>query len=378
MERQSPSLPNSSDKFPVSSSVLFRMFSFHEDDYGKPHIRIEKQYMEKLGIEPGDVVKVIGNREVPAIVLPLESSYRKPYDPVMECLDEKSKEIPQARVSDVISKNAKNGNIGGSLVYVSKLDPPAASADKIFLGRLKEQFQYDESQLDLDSLRQGYVIGKGDRISVDKKSNTLDKVPFVIIDGNPNGKFWTINKNTEFEFVDVDPNTFYSIIDQQNPVKTVQSGKTIHDEKFEMTLDKIEVFENLSIMWFTTREEYPSPEKVPFAMFAEPAFVSITDDLGNSYHIHSKQEVGGSGSEEEGMIKSMWYAITPSINPNANKISMTIAEMTWFGPLFENDIITDNSQENQKKNHVTSFVYDRPTAKTIIKSGPWEFEISLS
>ena len=60
------------------------------------------------------------------------------------------------------------------------------------------------------------------------------------------------------------------------------------------------------------------------------------------------------------------------------KISMTIAEMTWFGPLFENDMMPNDGQKNQKENHVTSFVYDRPTAKTIVKSGPWKFEIQLS
>ena len=42
----------------------------------------------------------------------------------MDYLDEKSRDIPQIRISNVISKNAKNGNIGGSLVYVSKLDSP--------------------------------------------------------------------------------------------------------------------------------------------------------------------------------------------------------------------------------------------------------------
>ena len=86
-------------------------------------------------------------------------------------------------------------------------------------------------------------------------TNKLQQIPFVIVDGNPNDKFWIIGKNTEFEFVEIDQNMFYSIMETKNLVRTVQPGKTIHDEKFEMTLDKIEIFENLSRFWFTTREE---------------------------------------------------------------------------------------------------------------------------
>ena len=52
------------DRQLVSDPILFRIFSFHEDDYGKPIIRIEEQYMEKLEVSSGDTVKITGNREV--------------------------------------------------------------------------------------------------------------------------------------------------------------------------------------------------------------------------------------------------------------------------------------------------------------------------
>ena len=378
--------PNSTDSPLMNHSTLFRIFSFHEDDYGKTNIRIEKQYMERLGVGSGDTVKVIGNREVPAIIFPLESSYKKSYDPVMEYLDEKSKDIPQVRISDVISRNLKNGITGGSLVYIEKLDSQIVQAKTLVLGGMKEYFPYDKNYLNLDALREDFVAGKGDHVMIAQKDNHLQQTRFVILDGTPEGQFWRVGDDTKFEFTDIEQDTFYSNINSKNLINTIESGKTIHDEKFEMTLDKIEIFENSSKIWFTTREEYRDPEKIPFPMFAEPAFVSITDDWENSYNIHAKQMMGGSWSEEKGMVNSMWFEITPPINPETvKKLSMTVAEMTWFGPLLSSNAEPHENQDDgwstsysKKENPETRFIYDRPTAKTIVKGGPWEFEIPLS
>src|SRR2546423_4156710 len=110
----------------TQSALTLRVCGLYKEDYGKSHVRLDKEHMEKLGVKSGNIVKVHGTKTTGAKCFPLEPDYKQAFDADFIFLDETSKRVPFMRLSEIVSFNARGGDTG-SLVEVSRAEAVQAS-----------------------------------------------------------------------------------------------------------------------------------------------------------------------------------------------------------------------------------------------------------
>lgn len=336
-------------------------------DLGKTCVRIDEKHMQMLGVKSGDMVKISGCRTSGAVCLPLDLESKQSHVDVIYH-DELSKKIPLIQLSNIVSCNIRGGNIG-ELVEVSKAT--AVKAERIVLGINQTLFSYNKENLALDKL-DGLVVSKGDRVDI-PHSDSMQTTPFQVLDANPFGDFYIINKNTRIEFSEIPKEAMHMQIPQLNKlINVIPVVKQIKSEIFTLTFPSIEIYDNGTKFIFYIHEKLPLNQQ-PFGMAMGRPNIKAWDDLGNSYVVLAYEGHGGHSN-----MSDFHYGMSGTLVPpmdKAKELNLVIQEMFWQkikNPSFV------GSAENVGKEPETAFNYMTPAEMIIeIISGPWEFKIQL-
>lgn len=350
------------------ASFTFRVFPFKPMDLGKTCVRIDEKHMQMLDVKSGDMVKISGCRTSGAICLPLDLESKQSHVDIIYH-DESSKKIPLVQLSNIVSCNIRGGNVG-ELVVVSKAK--AVRAERIVLGTNQTLFPYNKENLALDKL-DGMVVSKGDRVDM-PHSDSPQTTPFQVLDANPVGELYIIDKNTRIEFSEIPKEAMHMQIPQLNKLlDVIPVVKQIKSEIFTLTFPSIEIYDNGTKFIFYMHEKL-SPNQQPFGMAMGRPNIKVWDDLGNSYVVLGYEGHGGH-SDMSDFNYGMSGTLVPPLDSKAKELNFVIQEMFWQkikNPSFV------GSAENVGKEPETAFNYMTPAEMIIeIISGPWEFKIQL-
>ena len=128
-------------------------------DVGKRRARIDASSMEKLGIEPGEVVELIGKRSSPVTAWPGESQENGP-DIIR--IDGQTRKNVGVGLNELLTVRKINSK-GARSVFLLPLGPNTISVDREFCEFVRNRLR-------------GFPINEGDEISVGILGNSVDFV----------------------------------------------------------------------------------------------------------------------------------------------------------------------------------------------------------
>ncbi len=396
-----------------NNSITFRSYTLENDDRNKTIVKIESDYMDKLGILEGDIVKIIGKDSAMAFCFSLnkeELEKAKSRDPPIEYLnpDHKEVEYPRIIMSSPVHCNACPSR-RKNLVNLEKLPTrdfknQIPEADIVTMGTMKfaeNAMPGYKDNIDFSPLF-GQFVKKQERVSTSFFPDFAQKYQrtsrggrshppnfsSIIIDAKPEGHdFWLVTKNTKFEFQDMSMDEFKGKIGKPEAlsfIRTIPIPHKFHVRDTEITFTSLEVFENsMKLRWYSLQRTklpediFSNPEKANEMnrhMSHESAELTIElrDDLGN---VHSDGfSAGGGGSSgpdpttnEMVLDHSGEYRFSSTLDPKSKEITITVKEMMWVARS-KRVIPTPPPKMEQ----MTPSNY-----KLSVLEGPWEFKIVL-
>ena len=221
----------------------------------------------------------------------------------------------------------------------------------------------------------------------------------IILKVKPEGRpFWSIGKDTKFEFQNVDPDVLEPgfKLKPRNLTKVIPMAKQVDVDGIKITMASLEIYENIMKMIFYSEQrikisesDFTNVDKVNSitSMLGEPKFViSLGDDLGNSYRTEFEnggtRHTGPDLSTKEAMSEQEWYQfLLPVLDPKAKELTISIKEIQWFKRNQEgideshSGMHSSTSLSPPSKTNVPQEHY--PPGKLVIIEGPWEFKIPI-
>jgi len=396
------------------NSITFRSYSLENDDHCKTIVKIEPDYMEKLGISEGDIVQVTGRDKAVAFCFSLtqkELEKTKSQEIPIEYLNPSHKEIghPKIILSSLVNSNACPSR-RMRLVKLEKISTESfkdmiPEADVVTLGTMefteKVMPRYKEN-VDFSFLF-GRLIKKKERISIPflpdyaqiiEKQSARGRPPHpvnfssLIVDAKPENKeFWLVTKNTRFDFQNIPMSEFRGKAlksEALSLLRVIPIVEKLHLRDTDITFSSIEVFENsMKINWYTQQRV-----KLPDDFLSNPLkfqnmkmhadspelTVEIKDDLGN---VHSDGHSGGGGgssgpdpsTNEIVSDHSGEYRFFSTLDPNAKEITITVKEIAW--------VKREHRQVHTPMTPPNMRTMSPSNPRLTILEGPWEFKISL-
>ena len=392
-----------------ASFLMFRAHPADEDDQCKSVVRIGRRRMQELNIKEGEVVRLEGNtKSTAAACLALDedrnyvtNSNTRVYDVEIEYKNKGSSSSPEIqdpypkiRINRLVDSHL--GSRGGQtgLVKVSKFDDNAnlsfgndkdTTATVITLGTLdmfEKMMPGYKDQVDWDDARD-LLIQKDDKISISFKEDSFaeqrktekqrqdqfrqqrkqsretggkrpPRPPIslprcfssIILDVKPEGMpFWSIGKDTKFDFQDADPDVLEPgfKLKPKNLTKVIPIAKQVNIDGINITIASLEIYENIMKMIFYSEQrikisDFTDVEKVNSmtSTLGEPRFViALRDDLGNSYHTEFEnggtRHTGPDLSTKEAVSEQEWYQfLLPLLDTKAKELTVSIKEIQWF------------------------------------------------
>ena len=216
------------------NSIIFRSYNLENDDRCKTIVKIESDYMDKLGIKEGDIVKVTGKDSAMAFCFSLnkeELEKAESQDLPIEYLNPDHEEIEYPRV---IMSSPVHCNACPSrrlrLVKLEKLTTrdfknQIPEANIVTLGTMKfaeNAMPGYKDNIDFSFLF-GQIVKKQERVNTSFFPDFAQKhqrtsrggrshppnFSSIIINVKPeNHNFWLVTKNTKFEFQDIPMDEF--------------------------------------------------------------------------------------------------------------------------------------------------------------------------
>ncbi|OYT56586.1 MAG: hypothetical protein B6U76_03280 [Desulfurococcales archaeon ex4484_217_2] len=192
---------------------------------GKNVVRAHVNIMEKLGLNPGDIVEIRGRSITAAIIQPFSLEDQNPYT---------------IRMSSLVRRNA--GVLLGEEVIVKKAEVKYAKLIK--LAPSLHRITIEPGFVDYVKRRLiGYPLVEGDRVLVPLLGGAL---PFTVVMTDPSGVV-IVNKDTKMSILERLPLQACRIRATYKDVGGMKETiKSIH-EIVELTLKHPEVFEHLKI-----------------------------------------------------------------------------------------------------------------------------------
>lgn len=378
----------------------------------KTIIKIEPKYMEKLGINEGDIIQVTGKDKAVAFCFSAsqeEFEKTKSQDITIEYLNPTHKDVeyPKAIMSRLVFSNAcPSRRIG--LVKLEKLTKDfkgtIPEADVITLGTVEfaeKTMPNYKNNIDFSSLF-GRLVKKKERINTSFLQNFAQKhqqtsrgghshppkFSSIIVDAKPENKeFWIITKNTKFEFQNIPLSEFRGKAPKPESLsllRVIPIVERLHLHDTDIAFSSLEVFENnMELSWYTHQRI-----KLPEDLLSNPSkfndmnirrdspelTIQIKDDLGN---VHSDGHSGGGGGSSgpdpstNEMISdySGEYRFFSTLDTHAKEITVVIQDIAWVKRERHQDLppsVPPNMRTMSASDH-----------KLSILEGPWEFKISL-
>lgn len=350
--------------------ISFRIIPSHLDDLGKNRIRIEKDQMKKLGVSSGDVVSVIGTRTTAATCLPLDSKVLS-HDPEFEFFYDTGKRLPVVRLSDIVSYNARGNNLL-SVVQMEKVEP--TKAGQITLSA-RDIFSYKKENLVLSSIEEA-AFAKGDCIRVANTGHEtkFPFVEFVIVDASPAGNSYVITKDTKIEFAPY--KTKISHVPQLSNLKrTIHLGNKVSEEKLEITLESLEVYDEGCKFSLDVGYSLDDPKEwVENRMYA---IMSAYDNTGKVYRCVDLRAGKSHWNIGKPQYTTLSGTMIPAINENASKMVFEIKEITWQQRQKRDLQFLDQISEVIREEPTVVSIWQQHKLYHIIAQGTWRFDIDL-
>ncbi|AJW70343.1 hypothetical protein [Nitrosopumilus adriaticus] len=394
------------------NSITFRSFSLEKDDHCKTIIKIEPEYMEKLGINEGDIVQITGTDKAFAFCFSATSQEiekTKSQEIPIEYLNPSHKEnvYPKMILSGLVASNACPSN-RMRLVKLEKLTEnfkdTIPEANVITLGTMefaeKTMPKYKDN-IDFSSLF-GRLVKKKERISTSflqdfahKHQQTSrgghshpPKFSSLIVDAKPENKeFWIITKNTKFEFQNVSMSEFRGKAPKPESLsllRVIPIVEKLHLHDTDIAFSSLEVFENnMKLSWYTHQRT-----KLPDYLLSNPSkfndmnmrvdspelTIQIKDDLGN---VHSDGHSGGGGGSSgpdpttNEMVSdySGEFRFFSTLDSNAKEITIIINEIAW--------VKRERLKDPPPSIPPNMGTLSESNPKLSVLEGPWEFKITL-
>lgn len=396
-----------------NNSITFKSFNLENDDRCKTIVKIESEYMDKLGINEGDIIKVTGRDSAMAFCFSAnqeEIEKAKSQDPPIEYLnsDHKEVEYPRVIMSSPVHCNACPSR-RLRLVDLEKLPTSdfkklIPEADIISLGEMKfaeNAMPGYKNNIDFSPLF-GMIVKKQERVNMaffpdfaqrhQRTSRGGHSHPpnfsSMIIGATPeNHDFWLVTRNTKFDFQEISMDEFKGKIGKSEAlsfIKTIPIPHKFHAHDTEIVFTSLEVFDNaMKLRWYSLQRI-----KLPENIFSNPSkaneitmnmshesaelTIEIKDDLGNVYADgHSAGGGGSSGPDpttnEMVMDHSGEHRFFSTLDPNAKKITIIVKEMIWVK---RNRRVRPTPPPEMRQMSPSDF-------KLSVLEGPWEFKVSL-
>jgi len=397
------------------NSVTFRSYPLENDDHCKTIIKIEPEYMGKLGISEGGIVQVTGKDKTIAFCFSLtdkELEKTKSQEIPIEYLnpDHKETKYPKMILSSLVSRNACPSR-RMRLVNLEKLPDEdfkdaIPEADVITLGTMKfaeKTMPHHKDNVDF-SLLFGRLVKKKERISIPflpdyakiieqkaAKGRPPHPVNFssLIVDAKPENKeFWLVTKNTKFEFQNIPMSEFRGKAPKPEALsllRVIPIVKKLHLPDTDIVFSSLEVFENnMKISWYTQqRVKLPDDFLSNLSKFqsmnmrtdSPELTIEIRDNLGN---VHSDGHSGGGGgssgpdptTNEVVSDHSGEYRFFSTLDPNVKEITIIVKEITWVKREHRQVHTPPSPPQNMRSMNPSNY-------KLSILEGPWEFKILL-
>ena len=397
-------------------SITFRSSPLENDDRRKNIVKIEPDYMNKIGIKEGDIVKITG--KCPAMAFCFlankeEMGKAKSQQPLIEYLNPGHKETdyPQIVMSGPVHSDACPSRRLG-LVKLEKLSAEdykkqIHDAEIITLSTLKfaeNAMPGYKDNIDFSSLRER-IVKKHATINVPyfpdfaQKHQTssrggrthLPNFSSMIVDVKPQGgDFWLVTKDTKFDFREVTMDKLTGKIGRDEAMSFLRAIPIPHRLKArdtEIAFTSLEIFQNsMKLRWYSLQQI-----KIPEGIFSDPSklnemsrsmshnsaelTIEIKDDLGNTYSDGFSAGGGGSSGPDPTTNEMVFdhsgeYRFSSTLDPNSKEITIIIKDMMW-AKQDKRDIMSDSitppKMQELSMNHVRLSVLE----------GPWEFKVSL-
>lgn len=398
-----------------SEAITFQSHQIENDDRCKTIVKIESEYMGRLGIQEGDLVKVSGKCNAMAYCFMLEKEElekAKLREPQIEYLNPEHKEIeyPRILLSSPIHTNACPSR-RLQLVKLEKISSDDSKnkipeADTITVGTMnfmENMMPGYKDNVDFSSLL-GQIVKKQERINTSYLPEFATKhqrtsrggrshPPYfssIIVDAKPeNHEFWLVTKNTKFEFQEISMEQFKgkgSRPEASSFLRAIPIPHRFRVNDTEIVFSTLEIFENtMKLRWYTLQRI-----KLPEDAFSNPAkaeeiqrsvghesaelTIEMIDDLGNTYADgHSMGGGGSSGPDpstnEIVLDHSGEFRFFSTLDPKAKEIKIIVKDMIWV-KRSSRGIPHPSTPPN-----MTEMSMSPP--KLSILEGPWEFKINL-
>lgn len=398
-----------------NNSITFRSYNLENDERCKTIVKIESEYMDKLGIKEGDIIRVTGKDSAMAFCFSAnqeEIEKAKSQDPQIEYLNPNHKEVeyPQVLMSSPVHCNACPSRrlrlVGLEKLTTNDFTKLIPEANIVSLGTMKfteSAMPGYKDNIDFSPLF-GQIVKKQERVNMvffpdfaQKHQRTSrggrshpPKFSSMIIDASPgNHDFWLVTKNTKFDFQEISMDEFKGKIGKPEAmsfIKTVPIPHKFHAHDTDIAFTSLEIFENaMKLRWYSLQRI-----KLPENIFSNPSKASeltvnmshesaeltieIKDDLGNVYADgHSMGGGGSSGPDpttnEMVMDHSGEHRFFSTLDPNAKEITIIVKEMTWV-------------KRNRRRMPPSSappkmYPITESQCKLSVLEGPWEFKVSI-
>ncbi|MDH3203647.1 MAG: hypothetical protein OEL81_03080 [Nitrosopumilus sp.] len=397
------------------NSITFRSYNLENDNRCKTIVKIESEYMDKLGVKEGDIIKVTGKDSAMAFCFSAnqeEIEKAKSQDPTIEYLnsDHKEVEYPIVIMSSPVHCNACPSR-RLRLVELEKLPSrdfknQIPEADIVTLGTMKfteNTMPGYKDNIDFSPLY-GQIVKKQERVNLTFFPDFAQKhqrtsrgghthppnFSSMIIDATPeNHDFWLVTKNTKFEFQEISMDEFKGKISKPEAlsfIKTIPIPHKFHAQDTDIVFTSLEVFDNaMKLRWYSLQRI-----KLPENIFSNPSkaneitmnmshesaelTLEIKDDLGNIYADgHSAGGGGSSGPDpttnEMVLDHSGEHRFFSTLDPNAKEITICVKEMMWVK---RNRRTIPPPSTPPKMYPIT----DSPPKLSVLE-GQWEFKVTL-
>ena len=255
--------------------ITFRSYPLEREKYCKTIVKIEPDYMDTLGINEGDAVKIMGKCIAMAFCFSAskeELEKAKSQQPLIEYLNQDHREVdyPQMVMSGTVYSNACPSRRRG-LVKLEKIPTDNSkkqiqNADAVILGTMKfaeNAMPGYKNNIDFSSLF-GRIVKKQERINMSFLPDFALKhqkayrgghthppnFSSLVVDAKPEGSdFWLVTKNTKFDFQEISMEEFKGKIGKPEALsflRTVPIPHRLHVRDTEITFTSLEIFENFN------------------------------------------------------------------------------------------------------------------------------------
>lgn len=397
------------------------MPSYNVDDE-RTVVRIEEQYMEKLGIKPGDIVRISRNRATSAVCFDTDAIHQEPEGIDIQHVNIPKESYPIVRLSNMVFSKATIHGMG-TLVKLDKLLPKEeitkASMVTISTTREAENIHGPDYEKRIDFAKySGNVISKGDWINL--QITGPDKYRYlssVILDVKPAAKHdvWMVHEGTKFELREVaNPNEYLRVSYNPNQlvdlVRVVPIVKKVEIEKdIQLTVPFLEIYENGSKIFFYLTERIHEVERVnvngqevtrPAQKLSglSLANMEISDDKGNSYEYMQGGSHGGGATFPSNLPgwefysrHTLVYGLWPPIDKSVKELDILVKEFFWQRHEMPPHIPRPSPQPLERKDPaqtrktgINESIQEKHVMTPVrrlglsILSGPWRFKVSLN